>query len=125
MTQEKLSALRLFLVGLVAFAWKKKKLFMVLTFEDEAGIENGPVFDVEKIEEAQLAIYQEMMKSRGVKITTTVKKPETEQLARESFCARCAFFRKPALCPLKETNPKSRSCKYYKNRPIKKTHKPE
>lgn len=113
MTQEKLSALRLFLVDLVAFGWTKKKLFMVLTFEDEAGIENNPVFDVEKIEEAQLAIYQEMMKSRGVKITTTVKNQRLK-LAQKYICESCAFFRKLALCPLKETNPKSRSCKYYK-----------
>ena len=61
LTQEKLSAMRLLLVGLLAFAWKKKKLYMLLTFEDEAGVEQNPVFDVDKIEEVQPAIYNRML----------------------------------------------------------------
>lgn len=63
-TKEKLSAMRLLLVGLLAFAWKKKKLYMLLTYEDDAGIEQNPVFDVEKIEEVQPTIYQRMVAAR-------------------------------------------------------------
>lgn len=64
MTQEKLTAKRLLLVGIFAFAWKKKKKFMVLSYKDEAGIEQNPVFDVKKIEEVQPAIYRKMIDAR-------------------------------------------------------------
>ena len=64
MTQEKLTATRLFLLGLFAFALKKKKLYMVLTYEDEVGIEHNPVFDLKKIEEVQPVIYQRMINAR-------------------------------------------------------------
>jgi len=64
MSQEKLSAMRLLLVGIFAFAWKKKKQFMVLTYKDDAGIEQNPVFDMKKIEEVQPAIYRKMIAAR-------------------------------------------------------------
>jgi hypothetical protein len=67
MTQEKLTAARVMLLGLLAFAAKKKKLFMVLTYEDEVGIEQSPVFDVDKIEEVQPVIYQRMLNARKSK----------------------------------------------------------
>lgn len=63
-TKEELSTMRLMFLGLLAFAWKKKKLYMLLTYIDGAGIEQNPIFDVEKIEEIQPAIYQMMTQSR-------------------------------------------------------------
>jgi hypothetical protein len=66
MSQDKLTAARLLLVGLFAFAWKKKQMFMVLTYEDELGLIQNPVFHIEKdkINEVQPTIYQRMMNAR-------------------------------------------------------------
>ncbi len=64
LTQEKLSALRIWLVGLLALAWKEKKLYMVLSYKDRAGFEQNPVFDLNKIEEIQPAIYRKMLETK-------------------------------------------------------------
>jgi hypothetical protein len=68
MSQDKLTAARLLLVGLFAFAWKKKQMFMVLTYEDDLGLVQNPVFHIEKdkINEVQPTIYQRMMNARMV-----------------------------------------------------------
>jgi len=44
----------------------KKQMFMVLTYEDDIGIAQNPVFHVEKdkINEVQPSIYQRMMNAR-------------------------------------------------------------
>lgn len=62
-TQEKITAKRLLLVGILAIAWKKKKLYMVLTYKEDS-IEHNMIFDVDKIEEVQPAIYRQMMAAR-------------------------------------------------------------
>lgn len=66
MSQDKLTAKRLLLVGIFAFAWKKKQMFMVLTYEDDLGLTQNPVFHIEKdkINEVQPSIYQRMMNAR-------------------------------------------------------------
>jgi len=66
MGQDKLTAKRLLLVGIFAFAWKKKEQFMVLTYKDELGMTQNPVFRVAKgkINEVQPAIYQRMMNAK-------------------------------------------------------------
>ncbi|MEM2127799.1 MAG: hypothetical protein QXH67_06225 [Candidatus Bathyarchaeia archaeon] len=64
-TQEKLTAMRLLFLGVLAFALKKKKLYMILTYEDAAGVEQNPVFDVEKIEEVQPTIYRRMTAAKS------------------------------------------------------------
>ncbi len=45
-SKESLTATRMFLVGAFAFALKKKRLYLVVTFNDVIGIEQNPVFDV-------------------------------------------------------------------------------
>jgi hypothetical protein len=65
-TAEKITLGRVLLVGIFALAWKKKKLFMVLGYK-ENGIEQNMVFDVDKIEEVQPAIYRKMVAARGAK----------------------------------------------------------
>jgi hypothetical protein len=64
MSQDKLTKTRLLLTGVFAFAWKKKQMFMVLTYEDDIGIVQNPVFSVNKINEVQPTIYQRMMNAR-------------------------------------------------------------
>lgn len=64
MTKESLSAARMFLVGLYAFAWKKNKVYLVITFNDEIGIEQNPTFDVDNISEIQPFLYQQMVNAR-------------------------------------------------------------
>ena len=61
--KDKLSAMRLLFVGILAFAWKKKQTFMVLTYKDEIGMTQNPVFDIAKgkVNEVQPVIYQHMM----------------------------------------------------------------
>jgi hypothetical protein len=66
MSQDKLTKTRLLLTGLFAFAWKKKQMFMLLTYEDDLGITQNPVFHIakDKINEVQPTIYQRMMNQR-------------------------------------------------------------
>jgi hypothetical protein len=66
MSQDKLTKTRLLLTGIFAFAWKKKQMFMVLTYEDDLGIVQNPVFHIEKdkINEVQPTIYQRMMNAK-------------------------------------------------------------
>lgn len=66
MSQDKLTRTRLLLIGLLAFAWKEKQMFMVLTYEDDLGLIQNPVFHIEKdkIKEVQSSIYQHMMNAR-------------------------------------------------------------
>ena len=66
MSQDKLTKTRLLLTGIFAFAWKKKQMFMVLTYEDDLGIIQNPVFHIEKdkINEVQPTIYQRMMNAK-------------------------------------------------------------
>ena len=64
MTQEKITVKRFLLVGLLSLAWKKKKLFMVLSYK-EGMMKYDMVFDVDKIEEVQPAIYRNMMAAKG------------------------------------------------------------
>ena len=65
MTKEQISVLRFLLVGLLALAWKKKKLFMVLSYRDEFNVEHNMVFDVKNIHEVQPAIYRRITAARG------------------------------------------------------------
>ena len=83
MSQDKLTAARLLLVGLFAFAWKKKQMFMVLTYEDDLGLVQNPVFHIKKnkINEVQPTIYQRMMNAR---MTTRTTATACWQLARKT-----------------------------------------
>lgn len=62
-TQEKITAMRFLLTGLLAFAWKKKRLYMVLTYKED-NIEQNMIFDVDKIEEVQPSIYRQMIAAK-------------------------------------------------------------
>jgi hypothetical protein len=64
MTQEKISALRLFLVGIFALAWKKKKEFLVISYRDDAEIEHSMVFDTKEIDNVTPLLYQKMIEAR-------------------------------------------------------------
>ncbi len=64
MSQEKVTAMRFLLVGLLSLAWKKKRLFMVLSYKD-GQMKNDMIFDVDKIEEVQPAIYRNMIAAKG------------------------------------------------------------
>jgi hypothetical protein len=37
-----------------------------------------------------------------------------EEILEEVSCETCAFYKKPTLCPRRETNPKAPPCKWYK-----------
>jgi hypothetical protein len=64
MTEQRLKASRIFLVGIFAFAWKKRTPYLVITFTDEVGIEQNPVFDVAAISAIQPFLYQQMVNAR-------------------------------------------------------------
>jgi hypothetical protein len=65
MTEERYKAGRFFLVGLYAFAWKKRTPYLIITFNDVIGIEQNPVFDLfDNISEVQLFLYQQMVNAR-------------------------------------------------------------
>ncbi|RLE37711.1 hypothetical protein DRJ17_05985 [Candidatus Woesearchaeota archaeon] len=64
MTKEKLTVMRLLLLNILAFALKKKKLYMVLTYKDEFDVRHNMVFDVKNIEEVQPAIYRRMIEAK-------------------------------------------------------------
>jgi len=67
LTKEKLTAMRLLFLNILAFAMKKKKLYMMLSFKDEAGLTHNMIFDVKKIDEVQPVIYQRMMQAKTIK----------------------------------------------------------
>jgi hypothetical protein len=64
MTEERLRALDVFLVGILAFAWKNREDYLVITFSDAAGIEQNPVFDVKDLSEIQPFLYEQMVGAR-------------------------------------------------------------
>jgi len=74
MTEEKLKASRIFLVGILAFAWKKRTPYLVLTFTDEAGIEQNPVFDVAT--SAIVFLYQQMVNARTLEAAAPQPVPQ-------------------------------------------------
>ena len=61
LSQEKIASLGLLHGGLASLL-KRKKVYMVLTFDDDTAIEQNLVFDVEKIEELQPLLYHKIMK---------------------------------------------------------------
>ena len=65
MTKEKISAARVLLLGIVGALWKKEQLFMVLKYHDSTlNAEQSMVFKMDKIEEAQRAIYNRMVAAK-------------------------------------------------------------
>ncbi len=68
LTKKEITAGRIALTGLIGLAWKKKKEYMVITFEDEVGMAQNPVFDLgKKIKEVQPAIYQKVVDAKSRK----------------------------------------------------------
>jgi len=63
LSQEKITSLGL-LHGGLASVLKRKKVYMVLTFDDDTAIEQNLVFDVEKIDEIQPILYHKIMKHK-------------------------------------------------------------
>lgn len=65
MTKESLTAGRMLLVGIYAFALKKRTNYLVITFNDVVGIEQSPAFDLfGKISEIQPLLYEQMVNAR-------------------------------------------------------------
>ena len=63
--EKKITAKRMFLVGLYAFAWKKKDVFMIIEYIDGFNQKQTLIFDFgKKIEEAQRKIYDRMLAFR-------------------------------------------------------------
>lgn len=68
MTKKEITAGRIALTGLIGLAWKKKKEYMVITYEDEIGMVQNPVFDLgKKIKEVQPLIYQKVVEAKKSK----------------------------------------------------------
>lgn len=67
--EKKITAKRMFLVGMFAFAWKKKDIFTIIEYTDGFNQKQVLVFDFgkKKIEEAQLKIYDIMLASQFAK----------------------------------------------------------
>jgi len=67
-TAENLTAARLLLTGIFAFGLKKKHRYLVVSFEDEYGMVQNPVFEglaLSPISAAQKAIYQRVGVARA------------------------------------------------------------
>jgi hypothetical protein len=68
MTKEKITATRVFLLGIVGALWKKEQLYMVLTYRDKAADNDlSMVFRMDRIEEVQPLIYQKMINAKAKK----------------------------------------------------------
>jgi len=94
MTQEKLTATRLLLLGIFAFAAKKKKEYLVITYRDVAGIVQNPVFDVKKLDEAQPAIYHAKLAATKPTAPTPMTQPpvvKEKEIVREVVMISCAY----------------------------------
>jgi hypothetical protein len=66
--EKKISAKRMFLVGVFAFAWKKKDVYTIIEYIDGFNQKQILVFDFgKKIEEAQRKIYDRMLAFRFAK----------------------------------------------------------
>jgi len=66
MTKEKMSAKRVILLGVVGALWKKEELYMVLTYNDPViKADQSMIFKMEKLDEAQPAIYQRIAAARA------------------------------------------------------------
>jgi hypothetical protein len=92
MTEEKLKASRIFLVGIFAFAWKKRTPYLVITFNDDGGIEQNPVFDVEAISAIQPFLYQQMVNSRPSEPATP--QPVLQPVSKEDPMEKLAKLKK-------------------------------
>lgn len=63
--EKKITAKRMFLVGLYAFAWRKKDVFTIIEYIDGFNQKQTLIFDFgKKIEEAQRKIYDRMLAFR-------------------------------------------------------------
>lgn len=66
MTREKIDSGCVLLLGVLGALWKEEKTYMVVTSNDRvAKQEQSLVFDVEKLEEAQQALYQRVVAARS------------------------------------------------------------
>jgi hypothetical protein len=63
-TQEKLSAARILLVGVLAWAWKKKDILTLLTCKSAAG-DLSLVFKIDGVEKAQPLLYSKMIAAKS------------------------------------------------------------
>lgn len=66
--EQKVSAKRMFLVGMYSFAWKKKDVYTIVEYIDGFNQKQALIFDFgNKLEEAQQKIYDRMLASRFAK----------------------------------------------------------
>lgn len=64
-TKDKISAKRVILLGIVGALWKKEELYMLLTYHDSTiNAEQNMVFKMDKIGDAQPAIYMRIAQAR-------------------------------------------------------------
>jgi hypothetical protein len=57
-TEKELSAGRVLLVGILAFAWKKKTRMLLIEFKDNLGSTQTPVFEPQKVDEVASKLYE-------------------------------------------------------------------
>lgn len=91
MTKDKISAKRVLLLGVVGALWKKEELYMVLTYQDKViNAEQEMVFKMEKINDAQPAIYMRMAEAKQATITKEQAKETiiTKEVVKTS-CPHC------------------------------------
>ena len=66
-SEKELKALRIFMVGLLAFAWKKKHKLFLISYEDELGDIQTLIFDPDWIEDLSSTLYQLRLKVKKKK----------------------------------------------------------
>ena len=64
-TSKELSVGRMLLTGMLAFAWKKKKKLLLVSYKDQIGMEQNLVFDSGDLEKIQPAIYNRVAMVRS------------------------------------------------------------
>lgn len=93
MTEKKLTATRLLMLGVLAFVFKKKKQYLVITYKDEAGMIQNPVFDVKKLDEVQPAIYRAKLAAPKPVAPTTQPVVKEKEIVREVVMIPCSYCR--------------------------------
>jgi len=57
-TQKDITVGRMLLTGMLAFAWKKKKTLLLVTYEDRIGMDQNLIFDSKDLDKIQPGIYK-------------------------------------------------------------------
>jgi hypothetical protein len=91
-TAENITATRLLLTGIFAFALKKRHNYLVIPFEDEHGMMQNPLFEGIHINDIHQAIYQRVGTARA-RAQPVEQQPQEPQVSAYDELAKLAALR--------------------------------